>query len=458
MTGPTPDSRHDSPLLSQSILIVADDLSGASDCAASFASAGARAFVSLRDAPTEPLPILAVDTDSRAVTRDEAVRRVRAALAQSRPGTLVYKKIDSTLRGHLAAELAAALEALPDAPGAVLAPAFPQQGRTLDGGRCFVQGEPLEATALWRHAAISGPADPASRLQAEGLTTTTLAAADEHGEQALAERISAAFASGTQVVICDARNADELSRLARALARLERVPLLVGSAGLARSLAGLRAPPSAGNGTNGQCANGAPPTRHWPRSERPALTVIGSRAPIAREQAAAIAEATGALLVEIPVERLREPEGGSDCVGAALASGRHVVLRVGEGPVDPAHSLEIAAGLARLAAPATVHAGAVVMTGGDTARAVLDALGIPLIEVLGEIEPGVPVARAAGAEPGHTGQAAGTRDVATLLFCLKAGGFGNEDTLLHAVRALSNGPAQADRNPSDPHRPPIGTP
>lgn len=98
------------------------------------------------------------------------------------------------------------------------------------------------------------------------------------------------------------------------------------------------------------------------------------------------------------------------------------------------------------------------MTGGDTARAVLDAIGIPLIEVLGEIEPGVPVARAAGAGLGRAGQAAGARDATTPLFCLKAGGFGDEDTLLHAVRALSTGPAQADRSPSDPHRPPIGTP
>jgi len=432
MTDPVSDAR--TPML-RPILIVADDLSGASDCAAAFAAAGARAFVSLRGAPVGALPILAVDTDSRAVTRDEAVRRVRAALAQRRPGALVYKKIDSTLRGHLAAELVAALDALPEAPGAVLAPAFPQQGRTLEGGRCFVHGEPLEQTALWRHAGIAGPADPASRLQAEGLSTTTLAAAAEHGERALADRITAAFASGTRVVVCDARSADELSRLARALGMLDCAPLLVGSAGLARGLAEQRARP------------GAPASRGWPRSDRPVLTVIGSRAPIARAQARAIVEEAAATQVDTPVERLLagidDRDGYADAVMAALAAGRHVVVGVGDGPTDPARSLEIAAGLARLAAPAAARAGAIVMTGGDTARAMLDALAVPLIEILGEVEPGVPVACAAdGKDSERTlhSKSPPLRPIAAPLFCLKAGGFGNEQTLLRAIRAL--GPAQ----------------
>ncbi|TXL64779.1 4-hydroxythreonine-4-phosphate dehydrogenase PdxA [Zeimonas arvi] len=400
------------------ILIVADDLSGAADCAAAFASAGARAIVSLAALPAaRPADgsVLAVDTDSRALPPGEAVRRVRAAIANRPPGTLVYKKIDSTLRGHLAGELAAALDAMPEAAGAVLAPAFPQQGRTLAGGRCFVNGEPLATTALWRGAGIAGPADPVARLQAEGLSAVSLAPAPAGGEQALADRIAQAFAAGVRVAVCDASSVEELSRLARSLALLDRTPLIAGSAGLARSLAALRRRPPA--------PRDASPTQVPGRPVGPVLTVIGSRAPVARAQAAAIVSATGALAVAVPAARLvAEPPdvAAGDAIAAALAAGRHAVLTVGDGETDLSLSLAIARGLARLAAPAAAHAGGLVLTGGDTARAVLDALGTSAIELLGEVEPGVPLARAASLP----------------LLCLKAGGFGNANTLLHAVQAL----------------------
>jgi len=446
---------------SGAILIVADDLSGAADCAAAFATAGARAFVSLgplsmrtrahppADLPDDPPPadtVVAVDTDSRALSPGEAVRRVREAIANRPPGSLVYKKIDSTLRGHLTAELAAALDAMPEAPGAVLAPAFPQQGRTLVGGGCFVNGEPLEQTALWRGAGLSGPADPVSRLQADGLTALAIAPAGPGGEQALAGRIAAAFAAGTRVAVCDASNTEDLSRLARALSLLDRMPLLAGSAGLARSLAGLRgqapATPEAPPEVAPEASPEAPPADAVARAARPVLTVIGSRAPVARAQAKAIRAATGALAVTVPVARLvaaaPDPDTG-EAIAEALAAGRHAVLTVGEGATDLSLSLAIARGLARLAAPAARHAGGLVLTGGDTARAVLDALGAAGIELLGEVEPGVPIARPC--DPFNEDARTGERprngaDPAELLLCLKAGGFGTADTLLHAVLAL----------------------
>ncbi|MCM5571211.1 four-carbon acid sugar kinase family protein [Burkholderiaceae bacterium FT117] len=428
------------------MLIVADDLSGAADCAAAFASAGARAFVSLEALASGTLPagsVVAVDTDSRALPRDEAVDRVRSALERRPAGALVYKKIDSTLRGHLAAELAAALAAMPEAPGAVLAPAFPQQGRTVAGGRCFVNGEPLERTALWRNAGIDEPADPVARLAAAGLPAIALAPAAPGGEAGLAERIAGAFAQGARVAVCDAASPEDLLRLARSIALLDAAPLLAGSAGFARGLAqsglaearGERAP-AAANRTTGPAAPAAADSPGEAAAHRgPVLTVIGSRAPIARAQAAAIVAATAALQLDTPVERLRAESPATDAddaeraaaIAAALAAGRDVVLGVGEGQVDLRHSLAIARGLARLAAPAARRAAGLVLTGGDTARAVLDALGVTAIEVFGEVEPGVPIARAAN-------------EAGLPLLCLKAGGFGSENTLLDAVRALAARP------------------
>ena len=117
-----------------SILIIADDLSGAADCAIGFACAGMQTVVTL-----DPLhdkadaQVIAADTDTRRLSPAQAAERTVAAYkALQRPGQRLYKKIDSTLRGNWAAEVAALQ---PLAGLAIVAPAFPATGRTLRGGR-----------------------------------------------------------------------------------------------------------------------------------------------------------------------------------------------------------------------------------------------------------------------------------------------------------------------------------
>jgi uncharacterized protein YgbK (DUF1537 family) len=82
---------------------------------------------------------------------------------------------------------------------------------------------------------------------------------------------------------------------------------------------------------------------------------------------------------------------------------------VASSPRSSAYPLGVAAGLAEVAGRALrrVHAGGLVLTGGQTARAVCDSLGISAIELVGEIEPGVPLGRAVGV-PIHVVAKAGT--------------------------------------------------
>lgn len=125
------------------ILIIADDLSGAADCATGFAGAGHRTVVTLEAARTQAhddADTIAVDTDTRRLSPEEASARTAAAYAEmSVSGQRLYKKIDSTLRGNWAAEVAR-LQAL--AGMAIIAPAFPATGRTVREGRVYVHGEP----------------------------------------------------------------------------------------------------------------------------------------------------------------------------------------------------------------------------------------------------------------------------------------------------------------------------
>src|SRR5918994_1441411 len=99
---------------SMQVAIIADDLTGAADTGVQLAHAGYRSAVAFRDAPIPPaddLDAVALDTDSRAIPAGFAAKRVMEAVRSVRDIPIVYKKLDSTLRGPIAAELAAALGA-----------------------------------------------------------------------------------------------------------------------------------------------------------------------------------------------------------------------------------------------------------------------------------------------------------------------------------------------------------
>ena len=117
--------------------LLADDLTGAIDSAARFV--GRFGPIPVAWADTAAAPALALDSASRDLSRNEAVARA-AALAPALAGAeLAFKKLDSLLRGHVAAELVACLE-MGRFNAAVIAPAFPAQGRITRHGRQLAHG------------------------------------------------------------------------------------------------------------------------------------------------------------------------------------------------------------------------------------------------------------------------------------------------------------------------------
>ncbi|PLS82407.1 MAG: serine kinase, partial [Actinobacteria bacterium] len=96
------------------IAVIADDLTGAADTGVQLVRAGYRTAVAFRGSPLPPdgdMDAVAVETDSRSMPAGFAARRVVEAAHAVRGADVVYKKIDSTLRGPVAAELSAALGA-----------------------------------------------------------------------------------------------------------------------------------------------------------------------------------------------------------------------------------------------------------------------------------------------------------------------------------------------------------
>ena len=113
------------------IAIVADDLTGAADAGVQFVRAGYRTAVIFHGeaAPTADIDAVSFDTDSRTMAADFAAKRVVDVARAVRGARVVYKKLDSTLRGNVAVELSAAFGAS-GRELAIVAPAFPEAGRT----------------------------------------------------------------------------------------------------------------------------------------------------------------------------------------------------------------------------------------------------------------------------------------------------------------------------------------
>ncbi|WP_459033625.1 four-carbon acid sugar kinase family protein [Roseivivax sp. CAU 1761] len=176
--------------------IVADDLTGALDSAAVFAGRGARVRVAtgpegLGEALASAAEVVAVSTNSRdgsAAEATDAARRVAADLA-GRAG-LLFKKIDSRLKGHIAAELA---ELVPQHARLVVNPSIPRVGRTCHGGAVTGAGvaEPIPIAPRIGRAVSVHDTDSAGALAAilpADLTSATYVGAAGLAE-ALADRL-----------------------------------------------------------------------------------------------------------------------------------------------------------------------------------------------------------------------------------------------------------------------------
>jgi uncharacterized protein YgbK (DUF1537 family) len=400
------------------VLVIADDLSGAADCAISWIASGCTVTVLLDPAAAvAPAMVLAIDTDSRRLPPAAAAAAVRQALHRHAGGrNLVYKKIDSTLRGPVGTEVAAAAEGR----FVLFAPAFPATGRTLEAGTLRVAGVPLAETELWRREGGGTNPDPHALLAAAGLSLATAPLALVRGG-ALAAWLAAQAAAGAPGALLEATTEADLATIAAAGRSLALPLLWVGSGGLARHLC----PPAA--------ATTAPlPPR---RPGRPLLAAIGSLAAISRRQLARLALRPGSRCLAVAPEWLATaPTAALTALAARLdalladpATELVAVSIAAEADADPGCAgAALARGFARLLAPRLQAAGGLLATGGETARTLLTTAGVPALALHGEVETAVPLGVVLGDGP-----------LRGLPVITKAGAFGDEATLVRAAAAWS---------------------
>ncbi|WP_458097156.1 four-carbon acid sugar kinase family protein [Roseomonas sp. WA12] len=409
--------------MTRSWLILADDLTGAADCGIAFARRGLEASVGWHGVENAVrAEVVAIDADSRRLPPEEAGARHAALLhARHAAGMGLIKKIDSTLRGQPAAELAATIRALHDVgrPAlAIVAPAFPATGRTTEGGRIHMNGRPLETTPLWARDHSYDSAHLPSVLESVGLSTREIPLGLlRQDEAALARALQVALTDGIDAVVCDATAPEDLISLARASLPLTGEVFWVGSGGIAAALAA-----ALPDGT-------APRTLAFPALGGGILIVVGSIAEASRGAAERLVAEDAAARFDIPPALLRagpaDPRWAplAEGIAASLAEGRDTLVLIADDPgADLAQGAALAEALANLLAPAAARMGGLFATGGETACALLTHLGVHGIRLLEEVEAGVPL-----------GITQGAIEVPVMT---KAGAFGNDGTILRSLTRL----------------------
>src|SRR5918996_2465537 len=354
------------------IAIVADDLTGAADAGVQFVHAGYRTAVYFRatEVLEDGLDAVAFDTDSRAMPAGFAAKRVVDAAHAAREARIVYKKLDSTLRGNVAAELAAALGGA-RRDRVVVAPAFPAAGRTTVGGIQRVHGVPVDETEM-----ANDPHTPVREAHVPSLLADAFSSVGALGAGDLAdpERVRRAL-EDYECVVADADRDADLEALVRAVPDPDRV-LWAGSAGLALAL---------GSVYPGPCAGDASVQR---APVRPVLVVVGSLSGVAREQVRRLVGEHGEVDVPVSGEQADAVQKAVGAAREALAGGTCAVVRSPEERVASSESvLGDLAEVAALLSEEGLFEG-LVLTGGATAVGVARRLGASGIRLEGEVETG----------------------------------------------------------------------
>ena len=424
------------------LAVIADDLTGANDAGVQFAKQGLKVQVFLNDLMGKDLglspEVMVLDTDSRAASPVEAFERVRATgdlvrkIAAIQP--LIFKKIDSTLRGNIGAEIDAAMAEY-DLAWAAVVPAFPANGRITVGGWHLLHQTPIAESEIARD-----PKTPVHESVAPKLLSKQSSHPAAHvdlsdvsqGNEAIVKRIAELRRKGIRIISFDASTTMHLQAIATAIATVKEAAVWVGSAGLAEMV---------------------PAVMGWSKQNRmvvteatgPVLVVAGSVSPVTARQMNRFLAGDNVRLVSLRADALIRNESAeiTRCIHEAkswLALNQDVLVASAmdadaltsarkqgekEGVDSRGVSERVAAATGKIvneliALPLV----GIFLTGGDTAISVCRALGVGSIDILAEVLPGIPLGQLVG------GSCPGLRVVT------KAGAFGGDNAIVESVKAL----------------------
>jgi uncharacterized protein YgbK (DUF1537 family) len=423
------------------IYIIADDLTGATDTGVQFSKQGYNTHVVIVSESEPPaltesfqrngdIDVLVLDTETREVDPKTARDRIKSILQEItlHDSDIVYKKVDSTLRGNVGAELDECLNVLKK-DICLFTPSFPQNKRITVEGYLIVHDQPLGLSEYY-----AGNLDPGEASYIPSLlqqdTNLPIERIDlKHviqGKDAILGQIHALTQQGNKILVVDAMNTHQLRELLHSSFELNESVLYAGSAGLANALADMY---------SGKYSR----TRTSVPTQQSTLIVSGSMRSIARRQIEYLKIQVNPYDMPLDVELL---VGNKEAYLQQLLSSVMQTIQGGQHHLviypDPLYSetsmtekilsryelnfrelgLAIRNFLGELVMRILDKTSTrnLILTGGDTAIGVCEKLGIHQLTIVEELLPGIPLS------VGHNTH--GDVNIVT-----KAGGFGEEDAL-----------------------------
>jgi uncharacterized protein YgbK (DUF1537 family) len=413
-------------------IILADDLTGANDTAIQFANQGLSSLVLTHADSASPssfgdYEVIALNSGSRGMKPPDAYRAARDLVARFKTtlnGGRLYKKVDSVLRGNPAAELSAVMDEL-DIPLALVAPSFPANQSTLEGGILDSGSAHMDALGLFSRE---------MEYEVEGVALEEI----RRGHFSVSRYILDRHTRGTRVFVADALTDEDLEILYRSSLFLGKPVVLAGAAALARHMAR-----DMGQVRGARNFSGLIPRQ--PGS--PVLVIAGTRQGETAAQLTTLSRILSVPIIRFKVDlvrRGREDEAVSAAFTQASAQIRDnqellivavesmFTSEIPAGVVDRFEgnddqlSAAISAALGTLAAKLldAFRFPALITTGGDTSLDVCRSMNIEGIEPVTEICPGIPLGKIAGGP--YEGQ----------FIITKSGRFGNQGSLLEILRFI----------------------
>lgn len=434
---PSTDIKYKSPAekVLEKILIVTDDLTGANDTSVQFSKRQLKSLViTNKDHFIKSLKVcdaLVVDTESRSDDKDTAYRKAFeiGKIAKAQHIKFIYKKLDSTFRGNIGAEISGLMDAL-EIQHAIIVPALPSNDRITKDGYVYVKGQLLAETEI--------ADDPKTPVKESYIPSIISSQTDKKievinhqdvssGRQNILEKVRQKLNSGVHMIVIDAQVDEDLDLIASVISGLEKKVLLVGSSGLAGYL---------------------PKYFNLKKEKKSNIIIAGSVSEVTRKQIEYAKENSAITIIDVEIEKLFSGEKNQEkkrilhLIKESSQTGQDIIIRSAASKATVAKSFEQGQkhGLTRLQVSETIASflgeiaryviqeikiNGVLFTGGDIAIKAVQCLNISATMIQDEILPGIPY--------GYFIDDA-YKDI---LIASKAGGFGNEDAIFQVLTFLN---------------------
>jgi len=427
------------------IYVIADDLTGANDTGVQFAKNNYKTMVliledeSLNIVVSNDLDVLVIDTETRETAEEIARNRMKNILEKININKedIVYKKVDSTLRGNVGVEIAEIMNIL-EKDICIFSPSFPSHQRITVGGYLLVQQKPLgfseyssESSEQEENSFIPFLLKKQTNFPVGQIDLKDVA----KGQKTILSKINELYQKGNKIIVIDSTNEVHLKDIFSSGLKFDGSILFSGSAGLAKHI------PSIDNKSKKLKVK-------IENNKGPVTVIAGSRNSIMEDQIKHLKNRINFTELKIDLEQIFSnkerilDDYTTICIEAIKDNcdllvhtnaidnekksiNKKIMLKYNINFRELEIKIKTFLGELTSRIVKNSYARNLILTGGDIALGVCKELGISNLTILDELLPGIPLSTTC-------------HENIHLNIMTKAGGFGKEDTLYQLMAKFKN--------------------